>query len=110
MANQSRLLRLALQNAEAPNQEMTIDLIFDGKSVRQGVDYFGLWQDKDTNTLCPFVMDPNGSADFGTGYDGQDRYYETNILQTELAIGEQVGWRSGEYQAVFSVVGMTQLA
>src|SRR4051812_47963026 len=105
MDNPLRHLRLALKNTEAPNQEITVDLVFDGKGVRQGLDYFGLWEDKGNDTRCPFIMDPNGSVDFGTGYDGQDRYYETNMLQTELAIGENVGWRSGEYESVFSVVG-----
>jgi hypothetical protein len=109
MDNQLRHLRLVLTNTEAPSQEITIDLIFDGKGVRHGLDYFGLWQDKDNETRCPFVMDPNGSVDFGTGYDGQDRYYETNILQTELAVGENVGWSTGEYDQVFCVVSMTQL-
>jgi hypothetical protein len=77
--------------------------------LKQGLDYFGLWQDKDADTRCPFVLDPSGNVDFGTGYDGQDRYYETDILNIELAIGQQVGWRTDEFEQVFSVVGMTQL-
>jgi hypothetical protein len=62
------------------------------------------------DALCPFLLAANGEVDFGTGYEGQDRYYETNILQTELMIGQQVDWRSSEYETIFSIVGITQLA
>ncbi len=110
MDNQIRNMRLILENTQARQQEIRIDLVFEGNAVRQGLDYYGLWQDKEAETRCPFVMDSNGAVDFGTGYDGQDRYYETNILEIELNIGQEVGWRTDQYETTFRVVGMTQLA
>ena len=54
-------------------------------------------------------MDPNGAVDFGTGYDGEDRYYETNIPTLELTIGQQVGWRNENLEQSFRITGITQL-
>ena len=103
------LARVVLENAEDRNQEIRIDLILDGNSVRPGLEYFGLWQDKHEDVRCPFVMDPNGAVDFGTGYDGEDRYYETNIATLELTIGQQVGWRNETVEQSFRITGITQL-
>jgi hypothetical protein len=103
------LARVVLENTEAANEEIKIDLVLEGKNTKPGLDYFGVWQDKQTSVRCPFVMDPNGRADFGTGYDGADRYYESNILSLALAIGLQVGWRDANGEATYRVTGITQL-
>jgi hypothetical protein len=103
------LARVVLENTEAANEEIKIDLVLEGKNTKPGLDYFGVWQDKQTSVRCPFVMDPNGRADFGTGYDGADRYYESNILSLALAIGLQVGWRDPNGEATYRVTGITQL-
>ena len=107
---ESHLARVVLVNTEDRNQEITIDLVVEGRTAKPGLDYFGLWQDKGQEVLCPFVLDPNGSVDFGNGYEGSDRYYETNIGSLELAIGLQVLWRSGDSEQTFRVTGVTQLA
>ena len=109
MAEQLRLARIVLENVEARHQDVTIDLVFEGSVVRRGVAYFGVWQDKNEETRCPFVLDPNGEVDFGTGYDGEDRYYETNITQVDLAIGAQVAWSTEGNAGQYKVVGVTQL-
>ena len=103
------LARVVLENSEDQNQQIQIDLVLDGKNARPGLDYFGMWQDKREDVRCPFVMDANGSADFGTGYDGEDRYYETNIGSLALTIGQEVLWRSGDIEQTFRVTGITQL-
>ncbi len=109
MAEQLRLARIVLENVEARYQDVTIDLIFEGNAVRRGVPFFGVWQDKNEESRCPFVLDPNGEVDFGTGYDGEDRYYETDIASVPLSIGAQVVWRTEQYEQQFRVVGVTQL-
>ena len=103
------LARIVLENTQARNEEMSFDLVLNGRTAKAGLESFGLWQDKREDIRCPFVMDPNGQVDFGTGYDGGDRYYETNILTLELAIGQQVGWRTENGEATFRITGITQL-
>lgn len=104
------LSRVALENTEDRNQDITIDLVLDGKNVKPGLEYFGLWRDRRADVRCPFVLDPNGSVDFGSGYDGEDRYYETDLGGLELTIGQQVGWRTGDIEQSFRITGITQLA
>jgi hypothetical protein len=55
------------------------------------------------------VLGDNGECDFGTSYDGDDRIYETDLLEVPISIGQQVGWRSGDYETRLKVVGVTQL-
>lgn len=109
MAEPLRLARIVLENVEARHQDVTIDLVFEGNSVRRGVAFFGVWQDKNEQTRCPFVLDPGGEVDFGSGYDGEDRFYATDITDVDLAIGAEVAWRTENYAAQFKVVGVTQL-
>jgi hypothetical protein len=109
MAEQLRLARIVLENVAARYQDITIDLVFEGNSVRRGFPFFGVWQDKNEESRCPFVLDPNGEADFGTGYDGQDRYYETDLGQVPISIGAMVAWRTEGLEQQFTVVGVTQL-
>ena len=66
--------RVVFENPEAANLEIVIDLVLEGRKAKAGLVYFGVWLDKEAEVTCPFVLDPNGQADFGTSYDGQDRY------------------------------------
>jgi hypothetical protein len=109
MGDGANLKRVVLQNPDARNQEVRIDLIFDGNQVRRGLEYYGLWQDKDGDVRCPFSLGEAGEVDFGTGYDGADRYYETNLLEKEMVTGQQVTWNSESEEGVFSVVYITPL-
>ena len=109
MAEPLRLARIVLENVDARYQDVTVDLVFEGNTVRPGMFFFGMWRDKNEETCCPFVLDSNGEVDFGTGYDGADRYYETDIAQVTLAIGADVAWRMEDYDGRYKVVGVTQL-
>jgi hypothetical protein len=71
--------------------------------------YFGLWEDQSQGVRCPFVLDDTGECDFGSNYDGDDRIYETDLLDVPLSVGQEVGWRSGDYEAALKVVKVTQL-
>ena len=66
MDQQMRLARIVLENVEARHQDVTVDLVFDGNDVRRGMPFFGVWQDKNEEVRCPFVLDSNGEVDFGT--------------------------------------------
>jgi hypothetical protein len=109
MSDGAKLKRVVFQNPDAKNQEIKIDLIFDGNQVRRGIEYFGVWQDKADESRCPFTLGEDGEADFGTGYDGADRYYETNMLEKEMVSGQQITWNCEGDEAAFSIVYITPL-
>jgi hypothetical protein len=109
MDNQLRLGRVVLECVDDKNQITTVDLVFQGNDVKRGIPYFGLWEDQAQGARCPFVLDDSGECDFGTGYNGDDRIYETDLLEVPISIGQEVGWRSGDYETQLRVVGVTQL-
>ena len=106
---QLRLGRITLEDSQASHQQVIFELVYEGNFVKRGTPYFGVWQDKNDESMCPFVMSPEGEVDFGTGYSGTDRVYECNILEVELGMGSEVEWRSQEYETKLRVVDITQL-
>ncbi len=109
MAAGDRLGRIVFQNTEQRHQEISVDLIFAGARPKPGIEYYGLWQDHQADTRCPFTLSPDGQVDFGTGYDGADRYYETDLLEKDMSIGQRIGWSYGDDTAEYAVVSMTPL-
>jgi len=109
MDQQLRLGRLVLEDAQASHQKVTIDLVFQGNAVKPGIEYFGIWRDENQESSCPFVMSENGEVDFGTGYSGDDRFYEFDIMTAPIAIGNEIGWRSDQYETTMKVVSVVQL-
>jgi hypothetical protein len=55
------------------------------------------------------VLNESGEADFGTGYGGEDRVYQFDILSAPLGLGNPIGWRSDQYETQMKVVSITQL-
>ena len=109
MDKQLRLGRITLEDTQAAHQQVVLDLVYEGNFVKGGMPYFGLWQDKTEQSLCPFVMSPEGEVDFGTGYSGDDRIYQCNVLEVELAMGGEVEWRSEAYETKLRIVDIQQL-
>jgi hypothetical protein len=109
MDQQLRLGRIVLEDAQASHQQVTIDLVFQGNDVKGGIEYFGIWRDRSEGGICPFVLNENGEADFGTGYGGDDRIYQFDILSAPIGLGHQIGWRSDQYETQMKVVSITQL-
>jgi hypothetical protein len=54
-------------------------VVFQGNAVKGGIEYYGVWRDRSEGSICPFVLNENGEADFGTGYGGEDRIYQFDI-------------------------------
>jgi hypothetical protein len=104
-----RLGRIVLEDTQASHQQVTIDLVFQGNDQKSGIEYYGVWKDNNEGSICPFVLNENGEADFGTGYGGEDRIYRFDILTTPLGVGHQVGWRSDQYETQMKVLSITQL-
>ena len=109
MDQQLRLGRIVLADAQANHQQVTIDMVFQGNDVKPGIEYFGIWRDLNEGSLCPFVMNENGECDFGTGYNGDDRVYQFDILNVPIEPGAQIGWRSDQYETQMKVVSVTQM-
>src|SRR5262245_51970359 len=106
-----RLGRIVLEDTQASHQQITIDLVFQGNDPKSGsgIEYYGVWKDHNQGAICPFVLNENGEADFGTGYGGEDRIYQFDILTTLHGIDQQIGWRSDQYETQMKVVSITQL-
>jgi hypothetical protein len=109
MDQQLRLGRIVLEDMQAPNQQVIIDLVFVGNNVKGGIEHFGVWRDLAEGAICPFVLTESGDADFGTGYGGEDRIYQFDILTAPIALGNQIGWRTEQYETQMKVVSITQL-
>jgi hypothetical protein len=109
MDQQLRLGRIVLADAQANHQQVTIDMVFQGNDVKPGVPYFGVWEDLNEGSFCPFVLRENGECDFGTSYSGEDRVYQFDILNAPIDVGLQIGWRSDQYQTQMKVVSVTQM-
>jgi|SRR5215510_3197092 len=109
MDQQLRMGRIVLEDAQASQQQVIVDLVFIGDNPKRGMEYYGVWKDYDQGAICPFVLNEKGEADFGTSYSGDDRIYQFDILTTPLAIGQPIGWRSDQYETQMKVVSVTQL-
>ena len=83
--------------------------MFQGNDVKGGIQHFGVWLDRNEGSICPFVLNEKGEADFGTGYSGEDRVYQFDILSAPIGLGHQIGWRSDQYETQMKVVSITQL-
>ena len=104
-----RLARIVLEDTQARHQQITIDLVFEGNRIRPGNEYYGVWRDHQEESICPFVMNANGEIDFGTSYGGEDRFYELDVLNAQIGLGQLVGMRSDQYETQMKIVGVTQL-
>ena len=108
MDQQLRLGRIVLEDTQASHQQVTVDLVFEGNNVKGGIEYYGVWRDGNQEAICPFVMN-DSEVDFGTGYSGEDRFYEFDITSAPITLGAQIGWRSDQYETQMKVVSVTQL-
>ena len=109
MDEQLRLGRIVLEDTQAAHQQVTVDLVFQGDNVKGGIPHFGVWLDRSEGSICPFVLNEKGEADFGTSYGGEDRVYQFDILTAPIGIGHQIGWRSDQYETQMKVVSVTQM-
>ena len=109
MDKQLRFGRIALEDTQAATQRVVFDLVYEGNFVKPAPFYLGVWQDSNDESLCPLVLGPDGQVDFGTGYSGNDRVYQCNIHEVELAMGAEVAWSTQGYETTLRVVEITQM-
>jgi len=101
MAAGNPLGRIVFQNTEQWHQEISVDLIFTGPQPNTGIEYYEIRQDHQADIGRTFSLSPDSQVDFGTDYYGADRYYETDMLEKEMSIGDDT--------AEYAVVSMTPL-
>lgn len=103
----TRLARIALTATRTDNElyPMTVDLFLDeGRRVVQTFPTSGWWGKlKGTEDLMPFIYFPTGKLDFGTGFEEEDRYGQTNIQSKRLDVGEYVTVEDGTEENCFVV-------
>lgn len=104
-----RLLRVVLQDVGNQDRELRIDLIFRGLEIEKKIEYFGLWQDKKEREKAPFTLRDSGEVDFGSAYDGDDRFYNFNIFSREVKVGELFTAEHKNEETVFKVVKIAAL-
>jgi hypothetical protein len=54
-------------------------------------------------------MNENGECDFGTGYSGEDRVYQFDILNAPIGLGQDISWRNDQYETQMKVASITQM-
>jgi hypothetical protein len=101
-----QMRRVVLEDTQASHQQISIDLALQGNGIKTGADYYGVWVDRNDELICPFVMNDSGEVDFGS-YAGDDRYYAFDIPGANLSVGQEIGWRSNEYESTMKVVSVT---
>lgn len=105
-----RAVRVTFESGEDPSEGMFIDLVLSGASVKRGSEYFGVWFDKAENTRCPFVLNSNGQLDYGAGYEDEDQYYGTNLLEAAFSEGATVTCRYEDEEIPYKIAKITPLA
>ena len=85
-----RAVRVTMVQSDDDNEVIDIDLVLSGDRAKGGQEYFGIYTDKSDNSRCPFVLGKDGRIDYGSGFEGDDQYYATNLLQAAFAVGGNV--------------------
>lgn len=104
-----RAVRVTLAG-EDPSEGMHIDLVLSGAQIKRGGEYFGVWFDKSDNTRCPFVLNSNGQIDYGAGYEDEDQFYGTNLLEAAFSEGAVIKCELEGEDIPYTIVKITPLA
>ncbi len=105
-----RAVRVTFASGEDPNEGMHIDLVLNGAQVKRGTEYFGVWFDNSENTRCPFVLNRDGQLDYGAGYEDEDQFYGTNLLEAAFSEGATVTCRFEDEDIAYKIAKITPLA
>ena len=84
----NRVVRLVCTVKGEPEEKfpLTFEVTLDKDLIARGRAYFG-FQGLLSGELYPFVLYPDGRLDFGSGYDDDDRYTSSNILDKAIERG-----------------------
>lgn len=103
-----RAVRVTFNGEEG--EGMQLDVVLNGAQVKRGVEYFGVWFDNVDNTRCPFVLNRDGQLDYGAGYEGEDQFYGTNLLEAAFSEGATVTCKFEGEDISYKIAKITPLA
>lgn len=103
-------VRVSLVQIDDANETIEIDLVLAGGRVKRGLDFFGIYADKSEGTRCPFVIGGDGRIDYGSGFEGDDQFYETDILTRAFSVGENITCRYEGEEFDYKIAKITPLA
>jgi hypothetical protein len=103
-------VRVTFQRNDDANEGMHIDIVLNGAQVKKGTDYFGVWYDNTEGTKCPFILKTDGQLDYGPGYEDEDQYYDTTLLDTNFAPGSSVTVTFEDEVIGYKIASITPLA
>ena len=103
-----RAVRVTFNGEEG--EGMHIDLVLSGAQVKRGGEYFGVWFDTVDNQRCPFVLTKDGQIDYGAGYEDEDQFYGTNLLEAAFSEGATVTCKLEGEEIPYKITKITPLA
>lgn len=103
MARSARVL-LTGTRSDDELDPVTLDVFLDERGkVVQSFPTSGWWGKLRTDDLLPFIFFPSGKIDFGTGFEEENRYAQTNLPTKRLHVGEYVTMEVGDDEHCFLV-------
>ena len=103
-------VRVSLVQIDDANETIELDLVLAGGRPKRGLDFFGVYVDKSDNTRCPFIVGSDGRIDYGSGFEGDDQFYDTDILSKTFAQGEHVTVRYEGEEFDYKITKIAPLA
>jgi hypothetical protein len=77
------------RNPEWEGSPTILDIVVDENNIaRSGLVFFGIWGGIGHDDAVPFVLMVDGQMDFGAGFQGVERFEQTNLLTKKLVAGE----------------------
>ncbi len=69
-----------------PSEGMFIDLVLNGAQREEAaVNISACGSTRPKAPRCPFMLNSNGQLDYGAGYEDEDQYYDTNLLEAAFS-------------------------
>ena len=103
-------VRVSLVQIDDANETIELDLVLAGGRPKRGLDFFGVYVDKSDNTRCPFIVGNDGRIDYGSGFEGDDQFYDTDILSKTFAQGEHITVRYEGEEFDYKITKIAPLA
>lgn len=103
-------VRVTFQRDDDANEGMHIDVVLNGAQVKKGSEYYGVWYDKTEGTQCPFILKSDGQLDYGPGYEDEDQFYDTTLLNANFATGSPVTVTFEDEVIGYKISSITPLA
>ena len=100
----------AVSSSDRENCSITLDIILDrDRRSRPKLAYFGIWGAIGSDDPMPFVLSKDGSIDFGSGFENDERFAKTNLLNKVIQTDEYFTFVKGDEELTLRIVKITDL-